>query len=503
MSLLGIDVGTTGCKAAAFALDGQCIAWAYREYGTLRPRPGWAELDSREVWRAVRHVIAEVASRANSTDPVAALSVSSLGEAFVPVTRDREILGNSILCSDSRGADYAEALVDRFGAEDLYRINPNLPGPQYSLPKMMWIRDHEPDVFRKTDYFLLWADAVVFLLGCDPVSANSLANRTLLLDLDRNDWSDPLLEWSGIDRGKLGRVAAAGTILGVVDSATAAALALPPGVQVVVGGHDQCCNALGCGCVEAGRAACGIGTFECITPVYPRPANLLDVRTLGLNIEHHVIPELFVSFVFNQAGTLVKWFRETFAKADRVPDGDDIHALLNREMPGEPTNLLVLPHFETPVSPRLIADSSGAIVGLRASTTRGEILKAILECETLYFVDSVDALKRLGADTREFVVSGGGAKSDAWLQIKADIFGVPYLRPRIAEASALGAAMIAGLATGAFASPREASDCFVHMDRIFEPDARRHARYREKLELYRRLYPALREISAGLGGRAN
>ena len=498
MSVLGLDLGTTGCKAAAFSGDGRCIAQAYREYRTLHPGPGLAELDSLDVWDKVRGVISEVAGQSRG-DPVSALCVSSCGEAVVPVTSARQILDNSILCMDPRGADHAARLEREIGQEDFFLINPNLLGPQYSLPKILWTRDNRPEVFDRAEYFLLWGDLVGFMLGCEAVTANSLANRTLLFDLDRNDWSDRLLEWSGIPRGLLGRVEPGGTVIGEVAGSVAAELGLARGVKVVTGGHDQCCNALGTGAIRAGSAVCGIGTFECITPVYARVKEPLSMLAEGLNIEHHVLPDLYVSFIFNQGAVLVKWFRDTFAAADVPPAGQDIYALLNQEMPGEPTRLLALPHFQPPMSPRYIPDSSGVILGLKTSTTRGEILKAVMECETFYFVDSIEALRRMGIETTEFVASGGGAKSDAWLQIKADIFGIPFVRPRISEGSLLGAAMLAGLATGVFGSPAEAVGVFVQQDRTFEPDADRHAVYRERVALYRRLFPATHDLSRELG----
>jgi xylulokinase len=239
---------------------------------------------------------------------------------------------------------------------------------------------------------------------------------------------------------------------------------------------------------------CGIGTFECLTPVFGRVADPLDMLKLGLSIEHHVLPDLYVSFVFNQSGSLVRWFRDTFASADVPPDGGDVYDMLNGELPEGPTGLLVLPHFEEPVSPTRITDTAGVIAGLRTTTTRGEILKAIMECATLYFADSIAALRDLGVDTDRFVASGGGARSDAWLQIEADIFGVPFVRPRIAEGSLLGAAMLAGIATGVFPGPAAASEVFVAPERTFEPDEARHEAYMAKLDLYRGLYPANREI---------
>jgi xylulokinase len=496
VSLLGVDIGTTMCKSAAFSVDGRCMGTSSREYRTLNLGPGRAELDSRDVWQKVCQTIREVAVL-SAHDPITAMCVSSVGEAVVPVSRGREILGNSILCSDTRGVEYAESLRNEIGQEAFYRINPNLIGPQYSLPKLLWLRDHQKDLFDRADLFLLWGDLVGFLLGCEAVTNNSLANRTLLLDLDRNDWSDSLLNWSGLPREKLGRVVPGGTVVGAISDSAAELLGLPRGVRVVAGGHDQCCNSLGCGCIEPGKAVCGMGTYECITPAFARVADPLAMLKENLNIEHHVLGDLYVAFLFNQAGALVKWFRDTFAAAD-ASDAEGIYAKLNAEMPAGPTGLLVLPHFEAPLWPRYMPDTSGVIVGLHTSTQRGEILKAIMECETFYFVESIEALRRMGIDLKGFVAAGGGAKSDRWLQIKADIFGIPFVRLRNSEGGLAGAAMLAGIATGLYKSPADAVTAFVHQDRTFEPDGRTHELYRAKYDLYRELYPATSSLLSRL-----
>lgn len=495
MSLMGIDIGTSGCKAGVFALDGRCLAEAYREYPTLHPRPGWAELDSRQVWQCVMEVIAECAARA-AADPVTALCASSMGEALVPVKRDRTILGSSILSSDTRGGEYARALERDIGQAAFYAINPNILGANYSLPKLLWLREHDPRQYEAADLFLFWADMVGFMLGADPATNPAHANRSLLFDIRREDWSDSLLAWSGIERGKLPRILPSGAVSGAVSDAMAARLGLPKNVRVVVGGHDQCCNALGAGIVRAGRAVCGLGSFECITPTFDRIPEAAPMIESGLNVEHHVLTGLYVSFLYNQAGTLVKWFRNTFAAADRKlagPDAD-LYELLNREIPEAPTRLITLPYFEMTGPPKFVADAAGAIVGLKTGTARGEILKSIMESATFYFVDSLSALERLGIRAAEFTATGGGARSDAWLQIKADIFGVPFARPRITEGSVLGAAMLAGLATGALRSPAEGAERFVKIERVFEPDARRHAIYRERHALYRQFFPRLQDL---------
>lgn len=499
MSLLGIDIGTGGCKVAAFSTDGQCLASAYGEYAPRRPAPDWVELDAVQVWQVVTATVARVVA-ATGRDPVTALCTSSMGEAMAGVTRDGRLFGRSILSADARGGDHVARLRHDFGPERFYGINPNILGPNYSLPKILWLREHAPAEFAQADKLLLWGDLPARLWGGESVAVHSLANRTLLFDLHRRDWSEPLLAWSGLSREKLGRCVPGGQIVGAVAPAAARALGLPPGVTIVAGGHDQCCNALGAGLCAPGRAVCGIGSFECITPVYDRLPAAESMLAQGLNIEDHVLDGLYVSFLYNQGGTLVRWFRDTFAQAERqdASDHDDIYERLAREMPEAPTRLLALPCFEMTGPPAFVGDAAGAIVGLKTGTSRGEILKCLMESETFYFADSLAALRALGIDTSEIVATGGGAKSDRWLQIKADILGIPFVRPRITEGSVLGAAMLAGIATGAFASARDAAACFVHRDHVFTPDAARHARYRDQLTLYRQLLPALHPLLRAL-----
>jgi xylulokinase len=175
-----------------------------------------------------------------------------------------------------------------------------------------------------------------------------------------------------------------------------------------------------------------------------------------------------------------------------------VYDLLAAEMPEEPTRLLVLPYFEPSGPPGYVADAAGAILGLRTGTTRGEILKAIMECVSMYFVDSLAALHRSGLEASEFVATGGGAKSDAWLQIEADVLGVRFVRPRITEASALGAAMLAGIGTGVFTSAQDCVARFVERVRVFEPDPARHRLYQEKAILYQQLLPSLHGLLSDL-----
>ncbi len=501
MSLLGLDIGTTGCKAAIFSMDGRMLALAYREYDTLRPKPDWAELDPHEVWNKVKETIREVAPAARP-DPITALAASSMGEAMVPVTGDRRILGPSFLNFDGRGAEYLPRLSQVIDDEALYRINGNTLGNQYSLTKLMWFRDNQPDLYDRTYKFLHWAGFVSFMLGGEAVVDYSLANRTLLFDVDHGAWSDPLIAKAGLDKDKLPPTSPSGKVIGRVDRAVAAELGLNGDIAIVTGSHDQCANGIGCGVTQAGQAMFGMGTYLTAMPVFSKRQPPEKMIPYGVNTEHHAAPGLFVSFLYNHSGSMFKWFRDTFAAAEHKQaeaQGRSVYPDLVAEIPPGPSKVLVLPHFAPTGPPRFIPDSSGVIVGLHLSTTRGEICKAILESPMFYLRELLEPLAKNGIQISSFRAVGGGSKSDAWLQLSADILGIPLTRPAVTEAGCLGAAIIAGTGIGQFASMQEGGQSMIRLDKSIEPDTAMHTRYEERYALYQRLSPLLLDYLRQVG----
>lgn len=496
MSLLGIDVGTSGVKAAVFSAGGEMLASAYQEYDVSRPRPGQAELDAVEVWAQVKAVIRRAAAQAGR-DPVRALAVSSLGEAVVPVTRDRHILGASILNFDPRGEEFLALLRRAWSDERLYRMNGNPWGNQYGLTKLMWMQKYQPDLYKQADWFLHWSGFVAFMLGGEPAVDYSLANRSLLFDLEWADWSRELLDLTGLDGAKLPRPVPAGTPLGVVSPALAAELGLPQSVAIAAGAHDQCANGLGCGVIREGQAMCGMGTYLCVMPVFASPREAGRMLAGGLNTEQHAAPGRYVSFVYNAGGSLLKWYRDTFAAQERqsaAKEGRDIYAALLAEMPEGPGRVLVLPHFSPTGPPEFIDDSAGVILGLKLETTRGEVLKGLLEGGLFYIREALETLPEVGIRIEDFRATGGGSKSDAWLQMCADILGRPVLRPRVTEAGALGAAILAGVGSRAFANVEDGVEAMVRLERRFEPDAKRQEEYAGRFARYRQVWPLLRDF---------
>lgn len=496
MSLLGIDVGTTGCKVIALATDGTLLASAGREYHVLRPQPGYAELDSADVWAKIQDCIREVAAQ-TTHDPVVALSVSAMGESMTPVSQNREILGNCILGFDIRGEEAVAKLAAIDELTFLARSG-NLVGGVMGGPKLIWLRDHQPELFEKTWKFLGWEDFVGFMLGGEPIIDYSLANRTFFFDLRGESWSAETLDYIGMPADKLPKPAQAGTVIGTVAPEMADQLGLPPNVKIVLGAHDQGTSAVGAGVIRPGMAVCSMGTFICITPTYDTIPPVEQVYAARLNVEHHPLPGLYVSFYWNlTGGALLKWFRDTFTAVEMQQVeavGGDIYAHLMSEMPDEPTRLMMLPHFAHTGPPYYDTRPNGIITGLSLETSRGEFVKGLLEGMTYYFREGLAYMARADITIDEYRVTGGGARSNEWLQIQADILGRPVVRTEITEATALGAAIIAGVGAGVFDSAESAIEAIVRIDRTFEPDPQRQAIYDEKFAQYHLLYPFAQQL---------
>jgi xylulokinase len=281
----------------------------------------------------------------------------------------------------------------------------------------------------------------------------------------------------------------------MVAHAIADELGLPAGIPIISGGHDQCCNGVGCGVTQPGQAMYGMGTYICVMPVFASSPPSVAMMSQGLSTEHHAVPGQFVSFLYNQGGALVKWFRDTFAAVERkqaVATGTDIYATLMAEMPAGPSRVMVLPHFTATGPPEFIADSSGVITGLHLDTARGEILKGLLEATTFYLRACIEGLPE-GIEIADFRAAGGGSKSPAWLQICADILGRPVMQPQVNEAGTLGAAILAGVGSGVFASIEDGVAAMVRPARQFIPQPALHSCYDERFAQYQQLWPLMKD----------
>lgn len=492
MSFLGIDLGTTGCKAVLFDEKGGALASAYREYTIISEQPGQAELDPWMVWDQVKGMIKDCVS--GIRQPIEAISVSSLGEAVVPVSLTRKPLGNSLLSFDIRGNEFVPQLRELITDQELYRRNGNPLGTNYSLTKLMWYRENQPELYRQSDSFLLWASYILFMLGAAPVVDYAHANRTLAFDIDKKAWNAELLGKIDFDPEKLPELMPAGSVCGSMTNELSAEFGLHNKPLLVVGTHDQCANALGCGVLDEGTAMYGMGTYHCIVSVYNKRKPIDAMLARGLNTEHHAVPERWVSFIYNQGGILLKWFRDTFVQGMGMgvkdfPEGN-IYEHLMHEMPIGPSPVTVLPHFITTGPPDFLEKTSGNISGLTIDTTRGDICKGVLEGTAFYLKENLDNLPE-GMKINQFRVVGGGSRSDIWVQLTADILELPCTRTREPEAGALGAAILAAVGSGKYQSFQDAADAMVSTADTFYPDPDRWNEYSRNYERYKQVLPLM------------
>jgi len=505
MSLLGLDVGTTGCKAVIFNLEGKVLSIAYREYPLIHPQSTWAELDMKLVLERVKESIGEAAGKVKK-DPIKALSISSQGEAFAPVDRRGNLLSNSPVSFDSRGERFVEWWRKTLGAEEIMKITGQPLHSMFSLNKIMWLKENYPQIYAKTWKFLCCEDLVIYKLGLSPVIDYSLASRTMAFDILKREWSEEILSLADLDKSLLPEAVPSGTVVGKIPKEIAEDLSLPPNVVVVTGGHDQPCGALGAGVKEEGVAMEAIGTTDCIASVSKKPH--LDKKMLDnyFPCYPHTVPQFFVTLAFNFAGgAILRWFRDTLGEKEKEKakeSGKDVYSIIIKGANPEPSSLYLLPHFTTTGTPYMNPHSSGAILGLSLSTSKADLIKAILEGISFEMKYNLSLLEEMGISVNELRAIGGGAKSREWLQLKADIYGKKVVSLKVSEAVSLGTAILAGVATGEYSSIEEAVETTVGIKEVFYPREEKTRVYEEKFQIYKDIYPTLVNLNRRIKGTA-
>lgn len=490
MSLMGIEIGATGCKAAVYTLEGVPRAQAARAYEPKLRRDGMRELDSRDVWAAVRDVIARAAAQ-SAADPVQALSVASLAEAVAAISPDGLPLSQCLLGCDRSAQPYLQAVRDKLGDQRLFDLTGQVAGPACVLNTMGYIRDKLPELYASAWRLLPWSSLACALLGGRVLCDYSLANRSLLFDMRQRRWGRPVLEVLGINEAKLPELVPGGTPAGTLSPALARELGLSPKVRLIVGGHSPCCTALGAGVVRPELALYELGSSLRMAVTFAALPLTSMLLARGLSLGYHVLPELYLSLVYTAAGgSLLKWFRDQLAAAEAREAqrrGASLYDELLGEMPEEPTRLIALPHWAPPGPPLSDPRASGAILGLRMETTRGEMLKALLEGMSYYMAQGLAHYQDMGLRIEWLRATGGGARSAAWLQLCVDVLGVPAELPEVTDATTLGAALLAGLGSGIYGNAAEAVRAAVRIRRRLQPNPARHANYVDKLARYTEL----------------
>jgi xylulokinase len=447
------------------------------------PKPGWAEQDPALWWQASRQVLREVAQACGGE--VAALGLAGQMHGSVFLDAAGGVIRPALLWNDQRTLRQCEEITEAIGAARLLEVagNPALTG--FQAPKILWLREEEPEAYARVRHVLLPKDYVRYLLTGELATDVSDASGTLLLDVRRRDWSTDLLRALELPPAWFPEVFESTNEAGRVGRSVAEDLGLPVDLPVAAGGGDNAAAAVGIGVIREGIASSSIGTsgvlFAHCDAFTPDPRG--RIHAFG-----HAVPSAYhVMGVTLAAGASLGWWRGLLADASSY---DDLANMAAQIQPGS-EGLVFLPYLFGERSPHLDPRARGGFVGLSARHTRAHLTRAVMEGVVFSLRQSLDIVRELGVPAEEIRAIGGGARSPLWLQLQADIYAVPVKRMMVDEGPAYGAALLAGVAAGVFTDVAAASGS-VEVGRVVEPDPQRVRIYEEVYATYRELYPALK-----------
>ena len=500
MALLSVDIGTAGTKALLFTETGEIITSAYQEYSIIYPKPGWAEIDAETIWAAFRKTVREISSKQQKL--IKALCISCMGHNIVPVRRDGTAIRNGILAFDTRSYEEVRIIRDAIGESEYVRIVGSRPSHLSGLSKILWLKRHEPDTFRQSWKFMTFADFIRTRLGFPAVIDYTMAASCFPYDIQKYEFSETILSEFGLSRQIFSEPVPSDQVLGEVELKIGIELGLPKGVKVVAGGHDTVCGVLGAGVTQdtPEKLADTNGSWEIVAYIRTNPilsSRLLETDFIsGCNVTKG---SYIITSALPTSGSIVRWFRDELAfeermKAEKEKSNpyDNMFAPINFDG----GKIIALPYFSGS------ADNSytkGAFLGLTLGTSRSQILQGVVEGITHEMKIMVDRLEGLSGTQIDVIRAfGGPTKSSKWLQLKADISGRRVETVEVQEASALGAAILAGVATGVYASYEEAIRATVKIKATYQPRPEIHKIYNHQHELYKKLVDILKPMSEEL-----
>ena len=481
--LIGLDVGTTAVKGVAIAHDGTVLARAEAGYPLSTPRPGWAEQDPEDWWRATVAVLERLAADAGTP---AGIGLSGQMHGLVALDAAERVLRPAILWNDQRTGAECREIEDTIGLERLIALTGNRALPGFTAPKLLWLRRHEPDVYSRIAQICLPKDYVRLRLTGEHATDVSDASGTLLLDVAARAWSAQVLDALELDHAWLPAALESPVASGVTSADAVAGLAA--GIPVAAGGGDQAAGAVGVGVDRPGPVSVVLGTSGVVFAALERYAADAEGRVHAFC---HAVPDVWhaMGVMLSAAGSL-RWFRDTAAP------GVSYEALTAAAEPWPPgaEGLTFLPYLAGERTPHADPDARGAFVGLSVRHDRGALARAVLEGVAFGLRDSLDLLVAIGVAPEFGRVSGGGARSQLWLEIVASVLELPLERVAVDEGAAFGAALLGGVAAGVWDDVHAAVAATVKPGAPVEPLPGWVDAYREQREVYRALYPALRDL---------
>ncbi|MEG1775393.1 MAG: xylulokinase [Clostridia bacterium] len=496
--LLGVDLGTSGTKTVLFRQDGSAVCSASAEYPMAQPQNGWAEQNPLDWWHAAVDTLSRVIKQSGvKPEDIAGLGISGQMHGLVMLDENGELLRSSIIWCDQRTGAECEQITRLVGAERLIEItaNPALTG--FTASKILWVRNHQPEIYAKCKHILLPKDYLRYKLTGVFATEVSDASGMQLLDVPKRCWSAEVLEKLQIDPALLAKVYESVEVTGGITAEAAALTGLAVGMPVVGGAGDNAAAAVGTGVVADGRAFTTIGTsgvvFAHTDQLSIDPKGRVHTFCCAVPGAWHVMG------VTQAAGLSLKWFRDTFCQAEAEAARGmavDTYDLLNAEVEQSPigaNRLFYLPYLMGERTPHLDPDCRGVFFGLSAMHHKRDLLRAVMEGVSYSLNDCLNVLGEMGVKPARMLACGGGGRSAVWRQMLADIFACPVCIAQNSEGPALGVAILAGVGVGLYPSVREACDQMIRVSSQQEPNPEHAAQYQKNYEFYHSLYPCMQD----------
>ena len=495
MYFLGIDVGTGGTRALILDETGNIAGSATEEHGAFAsPEIGWAEQHPDDWWRACGIAVRKALGNAGLTgDQVACVGFSGQMHGAVMLDAADAVVRPALIWCDVRTEKQCREFTRKVGAERLIQLTCNPALPNFTLTKFLWVREFEPENWKRVHSVMLPKDYVRFRLTGERAIDVADASGTLLLDVAKRAWSREVLDAAEMDLSLLPKLFESQDVCGSVTAAGAAATGLKLRTPVVAGAGDQAAGATGMGIVVPGAVSATIGTSGVVFAATDKPA--LDSKGRLHTFCHAVPGRWHVMGVTQSAGLSLRWFRDQFGSG--ADDGRDPYERLAAEaalIPPGSDGLLWAPYLMGERTPHLDPNARGALIGLTASHTRGHIIRAILEGVAFSLKDSFTLFKEMGVPVRKIRLGGGGARSGLWRQIQADIYGYEVETVEAEEGAAYGAAILAGVGAGRWPSVDAACTAMIRTDQRIPPQPGVTEFMQERYAAYCRMYPAIRTV---------
>ena len=462
-------------------------------------------LDPDIVWKSTIAAIKQAIGKINNPHDIKGISVTGMGADGLPVDAEGKWLYPFISWHCSRTQPRSQRWRKEVGQERIFSITGHQIVPYDSIYRLMWMQENHPEILLKTHKWLLIEDYINFLLCGRMATDFSMATSTSVFDLRSSSWSKELIDISGINMELFPEILPSGSVLGKVNVIAAVQTGLSKDTPVILGGHDYYCAALSVGAYEPGIIMDITGTFEMVITASKELKLNKEIMEAGLTVERHVASEAFGIMGFNVSGDMLEWFRNCYGYEEKVnamaSNKKDWDYLMEKAegAPCGSKGVFFLPHFSGSFCPIIDEHSQGAFIGLNKTIGKGEMLRALIEGLNYQFKDMIEALERpLNVKSDRIIAVGGAARNDFWMQNKADITGKIIEVPDIEEATGLGAALLVGIATGVYKNEKDAEEQTYKKGKVYYPDKTSNFNYQKLFKVYKKIYPALKEINADI-----